>query len=36
VRAPPVPAADAPARFPPTFYVANGIELFERLAFYGT
>src|SRR4051812_17777326 len=24
-----------PAKFPRTFYVANAIELFERLAFYG-
>jgi len=29
-------AAEAPPeRFPPTFYFANGIELFERLAHYG-
>lgn len=25
-----------PEKFPPTFYYANAIELFERLAFYGT
>jgi dipeptide/tripeptide permease len=25
-----------PAPFPRTFYVANGVELFERFAFYGT
>ncbi|MFT3768610.1 MAG: MFS transporter [Minicystis sp.] len=30
-------AAEAPReKFPPTFYFANAIELFERLAFYGT
>src|SRR5262245_61699135 len=29
------PAAD-PGKFPRTFYYANAIELFERLAFYGT
>jgi dipeptide/tripeptide permease len=30
-------AAEAPReKFPPTFYYANAIELFERMAFYGT
>jgi POT family proton-dependent oligopeptide transporter len=29
------PAAETPAPFPRSFYVANAIELFERLAFYG-
>lgn len=29
-------APRAPEKFPPTFYFANAIELFERLAFYGT
>lgn len=30
-----VPAGKAAEKFPPTFYYANAIELFERLAFYG-
>ena len=29
------PTAPSPTPFPRSFYVANGIELFERLAFYG-
>jgi len=29
------PASPTPAPFPRSFYVANGIELFERWAFYG-
>src|SRR5262245_54165514 len=29
-------AAPEKQKFPPTFYYANAIELFERLAFYGT
>jgi dipeptide/tripeptide permease len=32
----PEEAAAPPEKFPPTFYFANAIELFERLAFYGT
>lgn len=31
----PATAPGAPQPFPPTFYYANGIELFERLAHYG-
>ena len=33
---PALPAAPAKEPFPPTFYYANAIELFERLAHYGT